>query len=101
MDPDSKRDDCIQVAGNIARKKVTDAHYEGRVLSIRNWYAEKRKLRMRKDQAREIVNFQPWQYLQVLPFPPYRLGDLVTAGHFSLICVFCAYAVPSSVRRSR
>ncbi|KAK1661689.1 hypothetical protein QYE76_049848 [Lolium multiflorum] len=67
MDPDSKRDDCIQVAGNIARKKVTDAHYEGRVLSIRNWYAEKRKLRMRKDQAREIVNFQPWQYLQCPP----------------------------------
>jgi hypothetical protein len=47
------------------------------------------------------VNFQLWQYLQVLPFPPYRLGDLVTAGHFSLICVLCAYAVPSSVRRSR
>ncbi|XP_051227071.1 autonomous transposable element EN-1 mosaic protein [Lolium perenne] len=67
MDPDSKRDDCIQVAGNIARKKVTDAHYEGSVLSICNWYAEKRKLRMRKDQAREIVNFQPWQYLQCPP----------------------------------
>jgi hypothetical protein len=26
--------------------------------------------------------------------------DLVTAGRFSLICVFCAYAVPSSIRRS-
>jgi hypothetical protein len=29
-----------------------------------------------------------------------RNMDLVTAGCFSLICVFCAYAVPSSVRRS-
>jgi hypothetical protein len=69
MDPDYDREDCIQVAGRIARKKVTDMHYEGRILSIRNWYAEKRKLPMKKEQAREIVDFQPWQYLQVLPFP--------------------------------
>jgi hypothetical protein len=69
MDPDYEKEDCIQVAGKIARKKVTDMHYEGRILSIRNWYAEKRKLSMKKDQAREIMDFQPWQYLQVLPFP--------------------------------
>jgi hypothetical protein len=49
MDPDSEREDCIQVAGNIARKKVTDMHYEGRILSIWNWYTEKRKLPMKKE----------------------------------------------------
>jgi hypothetical protein len=36
MDPDSEMEDCIQVAGNIAQKKVTDMHYEGRIFSIRN-----------------------------------------------------------------
>jgi hypothetical protein len=69
MDPDYEKEDCIQVAGRIARKKVTDMHYEERIFSIRNWYAKKHKLPMKKEQAREIVDFQLWQYLQVLPFP--------------------------------
>jgi hypothetical protein len=69
MDPNSEREEYIQVACRIARKKVTGMHYEGRILSIRNWYTEKRKLPMKKEQARKIVDFQPWQYLQVLPFP--------------------------------
>jgi hypothetical protein len=69
MDPAYEKEDYIVLAGRIARKKVTDMHYEGRILSIRNWYAEKRKLPMKKEQAREILDFHPWQYLQVLPFP--------------------------------
>jgi hypothetical protein len=63
MDPDSEKEDCLRVVDNIAWKKVTDMHYEGRILSIHNWYAEERKLPMRKEQAREIVDFQLWQYL--------------------------------------
>jgi hypothetical protein len=51
MDHDCEKEECIQVAGRIARKKVTDMHYEGHILSIRNWYAEKRKLPMKKEQA--------------------------------------------------
>jgi hypothetical protein len=69
MDPDYEKEDCIQVAGRIAQKKLTDMHCEGRILSIRNWYTKKCKHPMKKEQAREIVDFQSWQYLQVLPFP--------------------------------
>jgi hypothetical protein len=49
MNPDSQKEDCIQVAGKISWKKVTDMHYEGHILSIRSWYAEKRKLPMKKE----------------------------------------------------
>jgi hypothetical protein len=66
-------------------------------LSIRNWYTEERKLPIKKEQAREIVDFQPWQYLQVLPFLYYGLGARRT--FFTNMCSLCI-CIPSSICRS-
>ena len=66
MHPDQRRD-CLLVSEACARRLVTDMHYEGHVGCVRTWYAEKRKLRISKKQAREIL-MEPWQYLQVLQF---------------------------------
>ena len=59
MDTDYTREECIAVSRRAAAKKVTDTHYEGRVGCVRRWYAEKRKLPMKKDQARDIF-MEPW-----------------------------------------
>lgn len=47
---------------------VTDMHYEARVNSVRNWYAEK-MIALDKQRARDILL---QQYLQVASFLYYR-----------------------------
>ena len=95
MDPDVPRRDCLLVSHKCATKQVLDMHYEGRIGCVRNWYAEKRKIGMEKAEARNII-MGPWQYLQVVSFPYYRLGDRRTCFHYY---VYFVYAGPSSLRR--
>jgi hypothetical protein len=95
MDPDSSCEDCIQVADNLAWKKVANVHYEGRILAVRNWYTKKRKLRIKKEQAQEIRDFQSWQYLHVLPFPYYGLGD--RRMFLTNMCIFCICSICSAL----
>ena len=61
---------CTAVLVEMASKMVRDMHYEARVNSVRNWYAE-RKIKLDKKRARDIL-MQPWQYLQVAAFLYYR-----------------------------
>ena len=61
---------CEAILMTMASKMVTDMHYEARVESVRNWYAEK-KIGLDKKRARDIL-MQPWQYLQVASFLYYR-----------------------------
>uniref|UniRef100_A0ACD6AAM8 Uncharacterized protein n=1 Tax=Avena sativa TaxID=4498 RepID=A0ACD6AAM8_AVESA len=71
MDPDVRQRDCVLVASRCASRQIRDMHYEARVACVRNWYAEKRKIRMTKAKAREIF-MEPWQYLQC---PPQYVGQ--------------------------
>lgn len=80
------------MAHKIAKKQVTDSHYDGRIQSVRNWYAEKRNLWMDKKKARKILDLQPWQYLQVVAFPYYRLGDHLT--FLTNMCIFVYMQCP-------
>ena len=56
----------MAIVHEIAKKIVTDMHYEARVNCVRNWYAD-HKVHMSKKQARDKL-LQPWQYLQVVAF---------------------------------
>lgn len=80
MDPDVRQRDCVLVASRCASRQIRDMHYEARVACVRNWYAEKRKIRMTKAKAREIF-MEPWQYLQVVLFSYYRLVDRQMCFH--------------------
>jgi len=60
----------MSVLWHLATKMVTDMHYEARVVSVRNWYGEK-KIKLSKQRARDIL-MEPWQYLQVASFLHYR-----------------------------
>ena len=95
MDPHVPHRDCLLVSHKCASKQVLDMHYEARVGCVRNWYVEKRKIKMKKNVAKDII-MQPWQYFQVVSFPYYRLGDRRTCFHYY---VYFVYAMPSSVRR--
>ena len=61
---------CTEILWTMATKAVTSMHYEARVNSVRNWYAEK-FIALEKKRARDIL-MQPWQYLQVASFLYYR-----------------------------
>ena len=65
MNPEVARRDCLLVSHKCAAKQVRDMHYEGRIGCVHTWYAEKRKIRMDKKEARKFF-MEPWQYLQVV-----------------------------------
>jgi hypothetical protein len=59
------------VSAELAKKQVTDMHYEARIQCIRNWYAEHRKIQLTKAKAWEVKYFEPWQFMQVIAYHSY------------------------------
>ena len=94
MDTDYTREECIAVSRRAAAKQVTDTHYEGRVGCVRRWYAEKRKLPMKKDQARDIF-MEPWQYLQVICV--FCVCSALLRTTFTNMCILCMQVPPPYV----
>jgi hypothetical protein len=59
-----KHAECMAMLYKICTKMVTDMHYDARVSCVRNWYTEKRNVRISKSQARN-KHLDAWRYMQV------------------------------------
>jgi hypothetical protein len=48
------------VSAELAKKQLTDMHYEARIQCIMNRYVEHWKIQLTKAEAREVKYFESW-----------------------------------------